>query len=267
MVRTAYFHNKEAPLPGNHHWIAKFDRVTSKVKKTYEELETRKLAFQALLAAARELARIRSKGEAYHKAAEAYSDVLVDINQALKDRKDSQSMSARERLNFLPWSEILKFVTIYCKSWEYLRRKQDGLNPMELRTLQDIILTLPLNPCGMRSELSKSVISTRPPTTTCDLEQTTHNSCLIGTKRGKHTARTLSICRSRSLQCAVGGRARQTLIFCLSRSLGSRITLQASHNKRLGPFAGSLVDTLCQASCYASPSALHSLKKSQQRPR
>jgi hypothetical protein len=79
MIRTAYFQDKEAPLPGSHGWIAKFDRVISKVKKTYNELETRKLAFQALLVAARELQRVRNKSESYREAGEAYMDVLADI--------------------------------------------------------------------------------------------------------------------------------------------------------------------------------------------
>jgi hypothetical protein len=139
LIRELIFAHKEAPEQGKHAWIAKADKVISKVERGYGELETRKLGIQALLAASRQLYK-QTRKSIYREASEMYVDKVTEIAHLLKERRESNGMSPREQLNFLAWDDIKRSVDTYCKRWGQLSRKQDSFTGSELRILQDMLL-------------------------------------------------------------------------------------------------------------------------------
>jgi len=139
LIRETVYAHRDPPEQGKHVWIGKAAKVIAKVEKEYEELETRKLAVQALLAAARQLFK-QTRKSIYREAADVYTEKVTDIAFLLKERRQSQGMSAREQLNFLAWEEITKHVDNYCRRWSQLNKQKDPFSGSQLRTLQDMLL-------------------------------------------------------------------------------------------------------------------------------
>lgn len=139
LIRELVYQNRELPDQGDHRWIGKALKVIAKLEAKYSELETQKLALQALFVAAQQLYKERRK-RVFREAAETYKERMAGVIERIQERRDSHSMSARERLKFMAWPEILQKTETYCRRWDALKRQEGRMLPIDLRTLQDLLL-------------------------------------------------------------------------------------------------------------------------------